>query len=358
MVVSPWVWAGFVGFVLAMLALDLGVFHRKVHEITMREAAIWTAIWVGLALLFAGWIYVQYGAEYAVQFITGYGLEETLSVDNLFVIIAIFSYLKIPRRYQHRVLFWGIIGALIMRGSFVALGVLLIERFHSVLLIFGALLVITGFRIAIRSEDAFDPSDNKLIRLVRKFMPVTHELHGNRFFVREAGRRHATPLFLALIIIELTDVAFAVDSIPAIFGVTQHGFIVFTATMMALLGLRSLYFLIAGTLDKFRYLHFGIAFILIFVGVKMIVANFWHPPNYLSLIMIVLGLGGSVLASIVIPESAEDEAARKEKKIERIDVGREKHKHIADEPTADEPMVDVGDEEEEKVERKRRSGSE
>jgi tellurite resistance protein TerC len=351
MVVSPWVWAGFVGFVLAMLALDLGVFHRKTHEITMREAAIWTGVWVGFAILFAGWIYLQYGATFAIQFITGYGLEETLSVDNLFVIIAIFSYLKIPRRYQHRVLFWGIIGALVMRGSFVGLGVLLIERFHSVLLIFGALLVITGVRIAIRSDDAFDPADNRLIKMVRKFMPVTHELHGNRFFIREAGRRHATPLFLALIVIELTDVAFAVDSIPAIFGVTDHGFIVFTATMMALLGLRSLYFLIAGTLDKFRYLHFGIAVILIFVGIKMILGDVWHPPNYISLLMIVLGLGGSVLASIVIPESAEDEAARLERKVERIDVGREKH--AENEPAGDADEEEVQD----KVERKTRNGS-
>lgn len=323
-----WVWAGFVGFVLAMLALDLGIFHRQTHEISMREAFIWTGVWVGLALLFAIGLYVQYGARYAMEFVAGYGLEESLSVDNLFVIIAIFSYLKIPRRYQHRVLFWGIIGALIMRGGFVGLGVLLIDRFHWVLLVFGALLIITGLRIAIRNNDVFDPADNKLIKLVRKFVPVTHELHGNRFFVLDAGRRHATPLLLALIVIELTDVAFAVDSIPAIFGVTEHGFIVFTATMMALLGLRSLYFLLAGTLDKFRYLHFGIAFILVFVGAKMLLSDFagWHPPIYVSLLMIVAGIGGSVLASIVIPESDEEAGKRAASQIERKDVGRHGHR--------------------------------
>jgi tellurite resistance protein TerC len=321
MAVSPWVWAGFVGFVLAMLALDLGVFHRHTHEISMKEAGTWTAVWVGLALIFAIGLYIFYGADIALQFVAGYAMEESLSVDNLFVIIAIFTYLKIPRRYQHRVLFWGIIGALVMRGSFVALGVLLIERFDWVLYIFGVLLVLTGVRIAIRSDDAFDPADNKLIKIVRRFVPVTHELHGNRFFIMEHGRRHATPLLLALIVIELTDVVFAVDSIPAIFGITSHGFIVFTATMMALLGLRSLYFLLAGTLDKFRYLHYGIAFILVFVGIKMLVADYWHPHVWVSLAMIALGIGGSVLASILIPESEEAEAERTAKNIERVDVG-------------------------------------
>jgi tellurite resistance protein TerC len=322
--VSIWVWAGFVGFVLAMLALDLGVFHRHTHEISMREAFTWTCVWVGLACLFAIglWIFNDGDPQYAMEFVTGYGLEESLSVDNLFVIIAIFSYLKIPRRYQHRVLFWGIIGALVMRGSFVALGVLLIRRFKFVLYIFGLLMILTGIRIAIRSEEAFDPSENKLIRLVRRFIPVTHELHGNRFFITSAGRRHATPLFLALVVIELTDVAFAVDSIPAIFSVTQEGFIVFTATMMALLGLRSLYFLLAGTLDKFRYLHYGIAFILVFVGAKMLIHDYMPVPTWVSLAMLVVGVGGAVLASMVIPESPEEEAARIAAHRERIDVGR------------------------------------
>jgi tellurite resistance protein TerC len=183
-------------------------------------------------------------------------------------------------------------------------------------------MILTGIRIAIRSEEAFDPSENKLIRLVRRFIPVTHELHGNRFFIRSAGRRHATPLFLALVVIELTDVAFAVDSIPAIFSVTQEGFIVFTATMMALLGLRSLYFLLAGTLDKFRYLHYGIAFILVFVGVKMLIHDWFPVPTWVSLLMLIVGVGGAVLASMVIPESAEEEAARLAAKKERTDLGR------------------------------------
>ncbi len=320
--VSVWVWAGFVGFVLAMLALDLGVFHRHTHEISMKEAGIWTGIWVGLAMLFAVGLWIFYDANIAMQFVGGYIMEELLSVDNLFVIIAIFSYLKIPRRYQHRVLFWGIIGALVMRGSFVALGVLLIERFGWVLYVFGLLLIGTGVRIAIRSDDGFDAADNKLIKLVRRFMPVTTELHGNRFFIMEQGKRHATPLLLALIVIELTDVVFAVDSIPAIFGITKHGFIVFTATMMALMGLRSLYFLLAGTLDKFRFLHFGIAFILVFIGMKMLVEHWWHPPIWVSLTVIFVGMGTSMLASILIPESEEAELARNANKVERVDHGK------------------------------------
>ncbi|HEX6693939.1 MAG TPA: TerC family protein [Longimicrobiales bacterium] len=307
---SFWVWAGFVGFVLAMLALDLGVFNREAHVVSVREAAIWTAVWVSLALLFAGGIYLFGGPEgprFALEFITGYLVEESLSVDNLFVILAIFGYLKIPREYQHRVLFWGIIGALLMRGGFVYIGVLLIERFEVVLYVFGVLLILTGVRIAIRSEEAFDPADNRLIRIVRKFMPITHEIHGSKFFTIKNGRRYATPLLLALVVIELTDIVFAVDSIPAIFGVTREPFIVFTATMMALLGLRSLYFLLAGILDQFRFLHFGIAFVLVFVGLKMLFEWWVHPPSWVSLGVIVLGIGGSVVVSILIPEAPDED---------------------------------------------------
>ena len=307
---SFWVWAGFVGFVLAMLALDLGVFNREAHVVSVREAAIWTAVWVSLALLFAGGIYLFGGPDgprFALEFITGYLVEESLSVDNLFVILAIFGYLKIPREYQHRVLFWGIIGALLMRGGFVYIGVLLIERFEVVLYVFGVLLILTGVRIAIRSEEAFDPADNRLIRIVRKFMPITHEIHGSKFFTLKNGRRYATPLLLALVVIELTDIVFAVDSIPAIFGVTREPFIVFTATMMALLGLRSLYFLLAGILDQFRFLHFGIAFVLVFVGLKMLFEWWVHPPSWVSLGVIILGIGGSVVASILIPEARDED---------------------------------------------------
>ena len=306
---SFWVWAGFVGFVLAMLALDLGVFNREAHVVGVREAAIWTAVWVSLALLFAGGIYLFGGPDgprFALEFITGYLVEESLSVDNLFVILAIFGYLKIPRESQHRVLFWGIIGALLMRGGFVYIGVLLIERFEVVLYVFGVLLILTGVRIAIRSEDAFDPADNRLIRIVRRFMPITHEIDGSKFFTMKDGRRYATPLLLALVVIELTDIVFAVDSIPAIFGVTREPFIVFTATMMALLGLRSLYFLLAGILDRFRFLHFGIAFVLVFVGLKMLFEWWVHPPSWVSLGVIILGIGGSVVASILIPEAPDE----------------------------------------------------
>lgn len=335
-------WAGFVGFVLAMLAVDLGVFNREAHEVRMREAAIWTGVWVTCALIFAAGIYLHYGSDYALQFLTGYIVEESLSVDNLFVIIAIFSYLKIPRRYQHRVLFWGIVGALVMRGGFVYIGAKLIEQFDFVLYVFGVLLVLTGVRIAIRTEEAFDPADNRLIKIVRRIMPITHELHGNKFFIVQNRVRHATPLLLALVVIELTDVIFAVDSIPAIFGVTKEPFLVFTATMMALLGLRSLYFLLAGVLDKFRFLHYGIAFVLVFVGVKMLLEHYWTPPIYVSLGAIVLGIGGSVIASLLIPDNSDGSGSGMLTG-EREDVGAPQKQTWDGEP--DEPLPDVGDDE-------------
>ena len=290
MAVSIWAWVGFIGFVLVMLAIDLGIFHKQAHVIGFREAAIWSIIWVVLSLVFGVGIYLVAGSEHALEYLTGYLIEKSLSVDNLFVFVAIFSYLGIPARYQHRVLFWGILGALIMRGGFVALGAALINRFDWVMYIFGALLVLTGIRIAIRREESFAAEENRAVRFAQSLMPVARGFVGFHFFVHEDGRWKATPLLLALVLIELSDIMFAVDSIPAIFGVTREPYIVFTATVMALLGLRAMYFLLAGMLDRFRHLHFGLAAVLVFVGLKMLAEPWVHVPIWFSLGFILVAI--------------------------------------------------------------------
>jgi len=292
---SIWVWIGFLAFVLVMLAIDLGVFHRKAHVVRFREAATWSIVWFALSMLFALGTYLDVGSGPALEFLTGYLIEWSLSVDNLFVFIAIFGYLRIPAEYQHRVLFWGILGALLMRGGFVGIGAVLIHRFEWVLFIFGALLVLTGIRIAIRREEAFLAEENRAVRLTRKLLPVAKGIRGPHFFIVEDGRRLATPLLLALVLIEVSDIMFAVDSVPAIFGVTREPFIVFSATIMALLGLRAMYFLLAGMLDRFRHLHYGLAAVLVFVGVKMLIEPWLTVPIWLSLLFIVAAIG---LASI------------------------------------------------------------
>ncbi|HSJ13457.1 MAG TPA: TerC family protein [Longimicrobiales bacterium] len=287
---SIWAWVGFIGFVLVMLAIDLGIFHKQAHVIGFREATIWSIVWVVLSLVFGVGIYLVAGSEHALEYLTGYLIEKSLSVDNLFVFVAIFSYLGIPARYQHRVLFWGILGALIMRGGFVALGAALINRFDWVMYIFGALLVLTGVRIAIRREESFAAEENRAVRFAQSLMPVARGFVGFHFFVHEDGRWKATPLLLALVLIELSDIMFAVDSIPAIFGVTREPYIVFTATVMALLGLRAMYFLLAGMLDRFRHLHFGLAAVLVFVGLKMLAEPWVHVPIWFSLGFILVAI--------------------------------------------------------------------
>ena len=296
-----WFWVGFVGFVLAMLSLDLGVFHRTPHEVRPKEAAIWTGVWVALAMLFAAGLFAIYGHQVGLTFLTGYVIEESLSVDNIFVIVLIFDYFRVPRICQHRVLFYGILGALIMRGLFIGLGAVLIAKFHWILYIFGAMLVITGVRMAFRADDEFNGDDNPVVKVVRRFMPISQSYQGKHFFTVESGQRVATPLLLVLVLVEVTDLIFAVDSIPAIFGVTQDPFIVFTSNIFAILGLRSLYFLLAAVVDRFYLLKYGLALILTFVGVKMLSERFFEIDIVLSLVIILGILAVSIVASMIWP---------------------------------------------------------
>lgn len=307
MATSIWFWVFFNAFVLGMLALDLGVFHRKAHVVSAREAATWTAVWVALALLFCLGLYIFEDGKTAVTFLTGYLIEESLSVDNIFVIVMIFAYFKVPDEHQHRVLFWGILGALVMRGMFIGLGTFLIERFHWIMYIFGALLVITGVRMAIRHDEHFDASKNPVLKVVRRLLPVTDGYHGKHFFVLDNGRRLATPLFVVLILVEFTDLIFAIDSIPAIFAITTDPFLVYTSNIFAVLGLRSLYFLMARVVHRFHHLKYGLAIILVFVGAKMLLEKYVEVPILVSLAVIIVVMGGSIVASLVFPKPAEPE---------------------------------------------------
>lgn len=300
-----------------MLALDLGVFNRKAHTVSVREAGAWTAVWVSLALLFNLGLYFVAGPQIGLEFLTGYLIEYSLSVDNIFVFVLIFSAFSVPSQFQHRVLFWGILGALIMRGAMIALGATLIENFHWVIYIFGAFLVFAGVRMFFSSEgDTVDLEKNAVLRFLRRVFPVTDGYREAKFTVLEGGRRMITPLLLVLVMIELTDLVFALDSIPAIFAITQEPFIVFTSNIFAILGLRSLYFLLAGVIHKFVYLRYGLAFVLTFVGVKMLVEYFdVHIPILLSLGVIVGALATSIIASLLSPKSKDPED-----EVEHVDV--------------------------------------
>ena len=303
-----WPWIGFNLFVLAMLAVDLFVFHKEAHEVSLKEAAAWSTVWVALALLFGGGVYVFMGPEPGLEYLAGYLIEKALSVDNIFVFVLIFSYFGVPPRYQHRVLFWGIIGALVMRGAMIGAGAYLIKQFHWIIYVFGAFLVFTGIRMARQTEHAIEPEANPVIRLVRRLMPVTSIYHGQRFFIREEVggqlRRVATPLFVVLVLVETTDLIFAVDSIPAIFAITQDPFIVYTSNIFAILGLRALYFLLAGVIHKFHYLKLGLSVVLVFVGAKMLAVDIYKVPVALSLGVIALVLATSVVASLAWPKEA------------------------------------------------------
>ena len=314
-----WFWVGFNAFVLGMLALDLGVFHRKAHVISPKEAGAWTAVWVSLALLFAGGLWAYAGSEAALTFLTGYVIEEALSVDNIFVIVLIFAYFGVPLKYQHRVLFWGILGALIMRGTFIGVGTLLISRFEWILYVFGALLVFTGARMAMKSEETFDAEESSVARLARRVLPLTKRIEGPHFLVRENGRLLATPLLLVLVLVEATDLMFAIDSIPAIFSITRDPFLVYTSNIFAVLGLRSLYFLLAHVVQKFYLLRYGLAAILVFIGLKMLGEHYVHIPIAVSLGVVASVLAVSVVASLLFPRPErldlhvhqdEDDAAR------------------------------------------------
>jgi tellurite resistance protein TerC len=295
---SAILWVGFNVFVLIMLALDLGVFHRKNHEVSVKEALTWTAVWITLALMFNGFIYYRFGEELAVQFLTGYLIEKSLSVDNIFVIILIFSYFHVPAAYQHKVLFLGILGALVMRVIFIFAGIELIHRFHWLIYIFGGFLIITGIRMLFSTETKINPEKNIFVRMVRKIIPVTNDYDGAKFFTRVNGAIWATPLFLCLIIVEATDLIFAVDSIPAILAISDDPFIVYTSNAFAILGLRSLYFALAGIEKYFKYLKYGLAVILVFVGTKMAIADVFKIPVEISLAVIAVILAISMLASV------------------------------------------------------------
>lgn len=290
-------WILFNLFVLLMLALDLGVFHRKSHEVSLKEALTWTFVWVFLALVFNTLIYYWKGQQQALEFFTGYLVEKALSVDNIFVFIMIFSYFQIPSKYQHRVLFWGILGALVMRAIFIFAGVAMIEKFHFTIYLFGALLIYTGYKMFFHHSIKIEPDKNPVVRFFKKFMPVVPELRGDKFFVRENGTRYATPLFLVLILVETTDLIFAVDSIPAILAITQDQFIVYTSNVFAILGLRSLYFALAGVVHRFWLLSYGLAIVLVFVGIKMLMVDLYKIPIEWSLLFIGAVITGSILIS-------------------------------------------------------------
>jgi len=301
-------WVGFNLFVLGMLALDLGVFHRKAHAVSGKEALTWSLVWISLSLVFNVVIYFFWdrmmpnssytNSEAGLAFLTGYLIEKALSVDNIFVFILIFSFFAVPAAYQHRVLFWGILGALVMRGILIVVGAALLEQFHWIIYIFGAFLIFTGIRMAWNHDENVQPDKNPVVKFFRKIMPVTENFEDDKFFVRRAGKLFATPLFLILLIVESTDLIFAVDSIPAIFAVTEEPFIVYTSNVFAILGLRALYFLLANVMDKFQYLKFGLSAVLIFVGVKMIIVDFYKIPVVVSLGVVAGILTISILASL------------------------------------------------------------
>jgi tellurite resistance protein TerC len=299
MEVNSTFWIGFNLFVLLMLALDLGVFNRKAHVVSVKEALMWSGIWISLALVFNALVYYWFGEHKAVEFLTGYVLEKTLSIDNIFVFVLIFKYFQVPSMYQHKILFWGILGALVMRVIFIFAGVALIEKFHWTIYLFGAFLIYTGYKMFTEKDKEMEPEKNPIIRFFRKIIPVTHQLEGDKFFVKQAGKIHATPLFLVLILIEVSDLIFAVDSIPAILAITQDQFIVYTSNVFAILGLRSLYFALAHVIHRFVYLSTGLAFILVFVGLKMVMIDVFKIPTFISLLVIGLIITISIVFSLM-----------------------------------------------------------
>ena len=293
-------WIVFNIFVLGMLALDLGVFHRKAHAVSMKEAGIWSCVWISLALVFNLGVYYVWGQDKAMEFLTGYVIEKSLSVDNLFVFLMIFQYFHTPAEYQHRILFWGIVGALILRAIFIATGAALLSNFHWMIYVFGGFLVVTGIKMLLQSEEKLDPEKNPVVRLFQRMIPVTHRYHGQNFFIFEDGKRRATLMMVVLIVVETTDVIFAVDSIPAIFAITQDPFIVYTSNVFAILGLRALYFMLAGIMQMFVYLKVGLSFVLCFVGTKMLLVDVYKIPIGASLAVIGGVLLLSVLASLIV----------------------------------------------------------
>lgn len=303
---TTWLWVGFSVFILLMLSLDLGLLNRRAHAIKYREAATWSAVWVTLAMIFAGLVFWYQGSVRGLEFLTGYLIELSLSVDNLFVFLLIFSYFKVPAKYQHRVLFWGVMGALVMRLTMIFVGAALINRFHWIIYIFGAFLVYTGIKMFKQEELDINPEDNPAVKFVTRYIPITRHYDEQKFFTRQNGRLTGTLLLLVLVIVEVTDLVFAVDSIPAIFAITTNTFIVYTSNVFAILGLRSMYFLLAGVVEKFQYLRMGLAIVLTFIGTKMlVVAVGVHIPIWASLIFVAVVLLSSVAASLLWPKDCE-----------------------------------------------------
>ena len=291
------VWFGFGVLVLVMLALDLGLFHRKSREMGIREALVWSGIWIGLALLFNAGIYFWRGGEKALQFFTGYTVELSLSVDNLFVFLLVFGYFKVPPQYRHKVLFWGIIGALVMRAVFIAAGVTLMEKFHWIIYLFGIFLIVCGGKMALEKNREFHPDQNPVLRFFRRFIPVSQGYNGNRFFIGQNGRLLASPLLMVLLVIESSDLVFALDSVPAVLAITPDPFIVYTSNVFAILGLRSLFFALEGVMSRFNYLHYGLSAVLVFVGIKMLISKAYVIPTGASLSVILSILVVSIIAS-------------------------------------------------------------
>jgi tellurite resistance protein TerC len=296
---NPWLWGGFIAIIVALLALDLGLFHKKDKVVTAREAMSWVVVWMTLAIVFDGWMWWRFGTAKAVEFLTGYLIELSLSVDNLFVFVIVFATFRIPAHLQHRVLFWGILTALVLRGAMIIGGTALLQRFHWLIYVFGAFLLATGVKLFFHKESEHHPEHSLAYRALRKVIPATAELHENHFFVRQAGRLIATPLFLCLALIEVSDVVFALDSVPAIFGVTLDPFIVFTSNMFAILGLRSLYFAMANLIGRFEYLKAGLALVLVFIGTKMVISGYVHIHSLVSLAVVATLLGGAMIYSLM-----------------------------------------------------------
>lgn len=313
---GPLPWIIFITIVVGLLALDLFVFHRKAHEVTPREATLASLWWIGLAMGFGAFLWLNSGGEVALTYFTGYLIEKALSVDNLFVFVMVFSYFAVPNVYQHRILFWGVLGVLVMRGILIIAGAALLERLEWLIYVFGAFLVITGVRMAFHRQEAVDLDRNLVVRLARRVLPVTSEYEGEKFLIRRTGRIMATPLLLVLIVIETTDLVFALDSIPAIFGVTTDTFIVFTSNVFAILGLRSLYFLLARVIHKFRFIKVGLAAVLVFVGLKMVAKNWVHIATPVSLLVIASTITASILISLIFPARLPDNCPHCETELE------------------------------------------
>jgi tellurite resistance protein TerC len=298
---APVFWVMFTAIVLFLMALDLGLFHRKAHAVGVREALIWSLVWVTLSIGFGSWIYSEFGAQRGFEFFTGYLIEYSLSVDNVFVFVLIFSYFAVPAKLHHRVLFWGILGALIMRAVFILAGAVLMESFHWMIYVFGAFLVFTGWKILKQGDAEVEPERNPIVRLFQRIVPMSSGYASGGFFVRQSGRLLATPLALVLVTVETTDLVFATDSIPAIFGVTRDPFIVYTSNICAILGLRSMYFLLAAVINRFAYLGIGLGIVLMFIGTKMLVSGYYQIPITLSLGIVASILAGSVILSLLMP---------------------------------------------------------